>query len=296
MTVEALVKELPNIHSLSAEERAELVRRKYTAKSRFQRQFSADAVDLDAGSYAQKLREEVIRLLEAKGVHVPGGLLENLHQTISPELKEYGFDDGVNKISALLYDTDEQFLETYHALLRNCVQKHFPFPFYFQATTTIRIHCPNAKNSHHYPRYHTDIGYGHPPEEINLWLPLTLPQVPQYHGFRRTDVRHSHDILETFGFDFAPFIERAVVDKEFNNDIDHYAPQVTTAFGKLHAFDSRCIHTGEPLLNHTRASIDIRIIAVEDFHDLEVEYQGSGRRRMRYVPGQAYYPASSDTL
>lgn len=296
MSTSAAVQETANIHSLSAHDRAEMMRGKYAGKSRFQQMFSADAVDLDCAGHAEKLRAEVIRLLGIKGVHVPDGALENLHKTLTPEMKEYNFDDGVNKISSLLYDADEQFVAAYHAMLKDCVQKHFPYNFYFQATTTIRVHCPDAKNSDHYPRYHTDTGYGHPPEEINLWLPLTEPMAPQYHGFRRTDVKHSSDILEVFGYDFAPFIERAVDDKEFNRDIDHYAPQVKTAFGKVHAFDSRCIHTGEPLQKHTRASIDIRIIAVEDFDKLEVEYQGSGRRRMRYVPGQAYHTLSSDKL
>lgn len=296
MSTSTTLQEITNIHALSTNERADLMRSKYTGKSRFQRMFSADAIDLDCAAYAQNLRAEVIRLLAIKGVEVPGGKLETLHETISPELKEYNFNDGVNKLSALLYDSDDRFVQAYHAMLRDCIQKHFPFPFYFQATATIRIHCPDAKNSDHYPRYHTDIGYGHPPEEINLWLPLTEPQPQQYHGFRRTDIRHSYDILESFGFDFAPFIERAVTDKKFNSDIDHYTPQVKTAFGKIHTFDSRCIHTGEPLLNHTRASIDIRLISVEDFEKLEVEYQGSGRRRMRYIPGQAYHSTSSDKL
>lgn len=64
----------------------------------------------------------------------------------------------------------------------------------------------------------------------------------------------------------------------------------------MKAFDSRCIHTGEPLMNHTRASIDIRIMPVEDYDNLEVEYQGLGRLKILYAPGQAYYPLSSDKL
>ncbi len=293
---QATIRELPDIHALAASERAGLMRRKYNATSRFQREFSADTKELDCGIYAQKLRDEVIRLLEGKGVPVPGGKLEKLHETLSPEMREYNFDDGVNKVTALLYDTDERFVTLYHDMIKHCLQHSFPYPFYFQATTTIRIHCPDARNSDHYPRYHTDIGYGHPPEEINIWIPLTAPESPQHHGFRLTDVARSRAILEPFGYDFAPFIERAVRDKAFNREIDASAPQVRTGFGRMLAFDSRCIHTGEPLQNHTRASIDVRIIAVEDFNTLEVGYQGLGRRRIRYMPGQAYYPAPSDTL
>jgi hypothetical protein len=287
---------LPNIHSLTSDARKKFMRKKFSAVSRLQREFGRDAVELDCRGHAEKLRREVIRLLAEKGVPVPGNDLENLHRTLTPELKAYNFDDGVNKATTLLYDTDEQFAAAYHDTVAHCLQKHFPYPLYFQATPTIRIHCPDGENSNHYPRYHTDINYGHPPEEINIWLPLTRPVAPQYHGFRHTDVENTRHILEEFDYDFAPLIERAIQDKPFNFAINRVAPQVTTEFGKLLAFDSRCLHTGEPLESHTRVSLDIRIIAVEDFNTLEVEYQGTGRRKIRYVPGQAYYPVSSGKI
>lgn len=286
----------PNIHSLSSEERKQVMRKKFAVKSRFQKEFYADSVDLDCGEYSQKLRNEIIRLLAIKGVIVPDGDLENLHKILPQTLKDYNFDDGVSKISSFLYDTDDAFISTYHSMVKQCLQKHFPYPFYFQATTTIRIHFPNAKNSNHYPRYHTDVNYGHPPEEINIWIPLTSPQPPQHHGFRRTGLQHTRAIFEGFDYDFTPFVEKAINDKEFNTRIHDFAPQVTTPFGKFSAFDSRCIHTGEPLEKHTRASIDIRIMPVEDFEKLDIEYQGTGRRKMRYIPGQAYYYLSSDKL
>ncbi len=286
----------PNIHLLALKERTEFMHKKFQAKSRFQRELFTDRIDLDCGEYAQKLRAEVLRLLSEKGIGVPGGDLENLHKHVSDDLKEYNFDDGVNKISTLLYDTDKSYLGVYHDMIKNCIQHHFPYPFYFQATTTIRIHCPNGRNSDHYPRYHTDVNYGHPPEEINIWIPLTSPVKPQYHGFRLTNLETTRKILTEFGYDFAPFIERAVSDKEFNHRISESAPEVKTPFGMMKAFDSRCIHTGEPLMNHTRASIDIRIMPVEDYDNLEVEYQGLGRRKILYAPGQAYYPLSSDKL
>lgn len=291
----AAVSPLPNIHSLSDAERRTLVEKTFAKKSRFQTEFSSDAVDLDCAQYSKTLKGEVVRLLEAKGVQVPGGVIEKLHETIAPELKDYNFNDGVNKVTTLLYDTDDAFAASYHAFVKS-LTRHFPYPFYFQATPTIRIHCPGGANANHYPRYHTDIGYGHPPEEINLWIPLTEAQPPQQHGFRRTTVKHSYDILSQFDFDFAPFIGRAVNDKPFNYSLNDIAPQVVTKFGQFTAFDSRCIHTGEPLEKHTRASMDIRIIPVKDFEALEVEYQGTGRRRMRYVPGHGYHILSSDKL
>lgn len=287
---------LTSVHSLSEEQRKALVQETYGRVSRFQKEFNADACDFDCADTAQQLRREIIRLLEAKGVAVPNNNLEQLHRHVSADLKKYGIDDGVNKISSLLYDTDDAFTAAYHRFIKQTVGKYFAYPFYFQATPTVRVHCPDGENNHHYPRYHTDIGYGHPPEEINIWIPLTEPALPQYHGFRRTDVAHSREILEQFGFDFAPFIERAVNDKPFNIRLNDIAPQVMTPLGKFTAFDSRCIHTGEPLQIHTRVSIDVRIMPVEDFNAMPIEYQGTGRRRMRYVPGHGYHSLSSEKL
>lgn len=287
---------LPNIHALPAAERAAHMRAEWAGQSRFQREFGADNADLPCAPEAEALRRQVMRQLLRKGIIQKQVTLEELHQHIPQELKDYGFDDGVNKLSTHLYDTDEEFTNAYHAFVKNCLAKHFPYPFYFQATPTVRLHCPNGKNSNHYPRYHSDIGYGHPPQEVNIWIPLTTPQPPQMHGFRVASVEASRAILEPFGYDFAPFIERAVADAAYNLGLHAVAPQVATPLGKYFAFDSRCIHTGEPLLNHTRASIDVRLIPVEDFGKLPVLYQGTGRRRIRYEPGQAYHPLSSSQL
>ncbi len=259
---------LPSSDSLDTAEKKARARREYAGRSRFQQAFGADAADLDCGDFTDAFQSELVRLLKARGITVDRNNLMRMHESLPQELKDYNYDDGVNKITTFLYDTDAAFQALYHRFIRECVRLHFPYPFYFQATTTIRVHCPGGKNADHYPRYHTDIGYGHPPQEINLWLPLTAPAAPQFHGFRRMDVEHSCRVLERFDYDFAPFIDKAVGDKPFNRTLDAFAPQVATPPGKVHAFDSRCIHTGEPMQGHTRISMDIRIIAVEDFEKL----------------------------
>ncbi len=285
-----------NIHALTEDERAELMMGEYAAQSRFQREFGADHAELDCAPFAEGFRDGVLRLLRAQGIAQAVEPLQALHARIGHELKAYGFNDGVNKISTLLYDADEAFMALYHRFIGECVQRYFPYASYFQATTTIRIHCPDGENNHHYPRYHTDIGYGHPPQEINIWIPLTAPEGEQGHGFRCMNVADSRRVLEGFGYRFAPFIDKAVNDPAFNQSLNAFAPQVKTPFGKMFAFDSRCIHTGEPLLHHTRASMDIRIIPVEDYRRMPVVYQGTGRRRIVYAPGEAYFPHSSDQL
>lgn len=287
---------LTNIHDLQVADRAALMRSEWAKQSRFQKEFSADAKNFACAGHSEALQAQVMRQLKKRGVVTADVPFTELHNHIPQELKDYGMDDGVNKISTFLYDTDDEFTAAYLAFMKHAMGSHFPYPFYFQKTPTVRIHCPGGKNSNHYPRYHSDIGYGHPPQEINIWIPLTAPQGTQNHGFRRASVESSRKILEEFGYDFTPFIARAVADHGYNLGLNSVAPQVDTPFGQFIAFDSRCIHTGEPLLNHTRASIDIRIIPVADFNTMGVHYQGTGRRRINYVPGEAYYEKSSDQL
>jgi hypothetical protein len=290
------IKRLLNIHDLQTAERAALMRTEWANESRFQKEFGVDMKNFTTGK-AEALQWQVLRQLQKHNIlssSIPP--LTELHKHIPQELKDYGMEDGVNKLSTFLYDTDEEFTSTYLSFMKECVGSRFPYPFYFQKTPTVRIHCPGGKNSNHYPRYHTDIGYGHPPQEINIWIPLTPPQGTQRHGFRMASVADSAVILEAFDYDFAPFINRAVNDPDYNRELNALAPEVETPFGQFIAFDSRCIHTGEPLLEHTRASIDVRIIPVADYNAMPVHYQGTGRRKINYVPGEAYYHLPSDQL
>lgn len=176
------------------------------------------------------------------------------------------------------------------------MRENFNFPFYFQATPTIRIHCPNGKNSDHYPRFHTDIGYGHPAQEINLWLNLTEPKGEQKHGFRVMNLENSLNIYRKYNYVFEDFIKDAVNSKDFNAECAKLSPQVDTKAGEIFILDSRCNHSGEALLNHTRISMDIRIISVEDYKNLPVIYQGAGRMKILFAPGGCYNQLSSNQL
>ena len=158
------------------------------------------------------------------------------------------------------------------------------------------MHCPDGKNNNHYPRYHTDVGYGHPPQEINVWVPLTSPVGDQKHGFRMMGLDRTREILDTYNYSFKDFINDAITSKDFNEELDKDSPQVNTKFGESLIFDSRCLHTAEPMKLHTRVSIDIRIISVEDLQNEKFLFQGMGKKKILYKLGQAYDMRSSDTL
>jgi hypothetical protein len=62
------------------------------------------------------------------------------------------------------------------------------------------------------------------------------------------------------------------------------------------AFDSRAIHSGEPMQIHTRISMDIRILPLSQYEKMTIEYQGSGRRKILFTPGHCYHQLDSDNF
>lgn len=289
---------MKNINELSQSEKADLMRQEFEQKSVFEKLFpEQSSVKIPCAEFYQKFRNQIERLLVSKGIvekiNFP---LEELHLHIPQELRSYNLNDGVNKISTFFYENDAEFAQIYLDFVKNFLRQKFDFPFYFQAIPTLRLHCPNAENSHHYPRFHTDIGYGHPPQEINLWLNLTKPVGEQKHGFRVMNLEDSMKLYQKYNFDFTPLIKEAVESKEFNVSSSKIAPQVDTKEREIFVMDSRCYHTGEPLLNHTRISMDVRIIPVESYKNLPVIYQGAGRMKILFAPGGCYNQLSSDQL
>jgi len=286
--------EKTNLTDMSIEEKKVLSRNTFTGKSYFQTLFNCDQLEINCSNFNVLFRNEIERILLEKNLIKETIPLENLYQVLSDEMRAYDFEFGVNKISTYFYDTDAKFMQIYHQFIKFLRENFIHEPFYFQATPTIRIHCPNAENSHHYPRYHSDICLGHPPEEINIWLPLT--EILDGHGFKMMSVASSQKILDEFDYDLAAFTQRSVNDKDFTRYCDTHAKPVTTGFGKLIAFDSRSIHTGVPMVSHTRASLDIRVVPLSQYEKMKLAYQGSGRRKIMFTPGNCYSEKDSDHL
>ena len=67
-------------------------------------------------------------------------------------------------------------------------------------------------------------------------------------------------------------------------------------YGQAVLFDTRCLHSTQPLKNHTRVSIDVRITPVDLFHKFNHHYQGTGKKAVIYKPGDGYNSKSIDNL
>jgi len=279
-----------NINDIPQEELVSLMKNEFSKKSTFQSIFDEDCINLDISKHSLDFRDSIISKLKNMGITIDK--LEDLHQSIDTELKEYNFDDGVNKLSQHFYEMDENFYQVYLSFLRYIQSNFFKFDFYFQKTPTIRLHTPNSPNNNHYPRYHSDIIYGHPPQEINIWIPLTQPDPLEHHGFKITDVKNTYHAFNDYDFNFEKFIHSAIHDHKMTEQCHHIAKDVETKFGEMLAFDSRCMHTGMPLTQKSRISIDIRIIPKNELKTLQIDYQGKGRRKVLFIPGESYHISS----
>lgn len=282
-----------NIKTLTRDEYIQHTKKVYTEKSYFQTLFHQDSVEFSSHEHTENLRAEVSRILISKQVIKTPVVLEELHHHIPQELKDYNMDDGVNKISSFLYETDDSFQQVYLNFIKDIRKNYIKEEFWFQLTPTIRLHCPNAKNSNHYPRYHTDLSSGHPPEEINLWLPLT--NLLGGHGFKVMSIEDSIQSLKKFNYDHEEFVNNQY-DKVFSSACDNLAQDVTTERNFVLAFDSRCVHSGLAMKDHTRVSMDIRVLPLSQYKKMQFRYQGAGRRKIIFAPGYCYHHLSSDQI
>lgn len=283
-----------NLNDLSQTQRCRLNEEIYNSDSYFHALFQQDQIEKPCQPIASSLRNEIERILLEKKLIQQKIPLENLHEVLSEEMKAYNFDDGVNKISTYFYETDVAFQRIYFQFIKLLREQYIQEPFWFQSTPTIRIHCPNAINSNHYPRYHSDISYGHPPAEINIWVPLT--DLLEGHSFKIMSVAASKKMIADYHYDFGNFIQSAIRDKKFTDECDRNAQPVTTALGDMLLFDARCVHTGDRMLSHTRISMDMRILPLSQYEKMSIQYQGSGRRKILFEPGYCYHQQDSDHL
>ena len=241
----------------------------------------------------EKFRLEILILLKQKEVISKDfSDLENIHKNVlDKNLLDYDFNSGVNGITKKLYDVDDSFMEVYHSFIKY-LYKNLNFNFYFQATPTIRVHCPKTKNEHHYPRYHNDVFYGHPPEELNIWFSLTQNKNS---GFNVIGFDKSKEWFDECNSDVNGFIDKAINDREFNKKGDELSFEVDSDINNVFIFNSLCIHTNKPRLDDSRVSIDVRINPVSDFVD---GYIGAGRMKAEFKPDGkfGYYKKSIEEI
>ena len=231
--------------------------------------------------------------LSSQDIRTAGGL-EKLHTVLPKEMQSLDKHE-LNNLTKKLYDQTAEFLAEYHSFIKHVVDNLIKEPCLFQKTPTIRAHFPNQKGFNWSPRYHTDIMLGHPPQEINIWVPFT--NVSGSNSLRLAEMQNSINFLEDERHDLSSFATRVQTDTELQAALKESSTSLEMEYGEYVVFDPRCLHAGQNnLTSDTRLSMDIRILPISDYHNMSLQYRGTGRRQVRFERGDYYDDRSSDML
>jgi hypothetical protein len=246
------------------------------------------------------LAELVIGLLVEKGFLTAAaahglGDLTQLHRFL-PRAAMAVDRSEVNDVSRAFFDTSPAFVDTYQQLIQNVIVSDIVgVDCLFQRTPTMRFHFPHQDGWEWHPRVHNDLMLGHPPQEINIWLPLGRTQGTS--AMRIAPLEPSLVLLEAVDFDYARLARSAQDDPDFRRRYHDVSAPVELAYGEFIVFDPRCIHaTQYNVSDLTRVSLDFRLIPVEDYEATRLPYRGTGRRRMPFKRGAYYHEESALTL
>jgi hypothetical protein len=160
---------------------------------------------------------------------------EDLHKLDDPNLYPAGIvtpgTDNNTALHDVLYTVfnSDSFLPTYRKFVQ-FLQKQMGVELIFQKKPTFRIHLPGSLSV---GDYHRDSDYGHPIEEINVWLPVT-------------EARSTATIW---------------IESEYEKNDFH---PIELSNGEFLIFDSRLKHGNEiNAEGYTRVSFDFRVIPKE---------------------------------
>lgn len=270
-----------------------VIQRDMRRKSYFQAHFDESGIarrryDLNAFPLPQAMYD----MLYAKGIGKPGTPLDELHKAV-PEAMTALDSSGINEVSRQLYDITPDFAAEYRRFVEGHICRELiGEALVMQQSPTLRCYFPKARGFEWRLNYHTDIMLGHPPQEINIWLPFT--RAYGSNAMRIAPLAPSLDILGRYGFDFVRFAEAVQVDDALQEELLAITAPAVMEAGEVLLFDSRCLHVLQNnQTDHTRISMDLRVMRLSEYKALEVPYTGTGRRRMPFTVGEYY---SSDIV
>ncbi len=190
-----------------------------------------------------------------------GGRLEELHKNyvmplLSPEynrtLVEGKEDIPEIQRSAYALMRSPGFQESYQAFLREYVAPLFAEELLFQAVPSAKFHFPGNRGT---PEFHRDSDFGHPREEVNIWIPLTRVEPGSTLWIEHED-SHVPVLIETDQFIL------------FHGSIREHGSHISDS-------------------NKTRVSIDARVLRVRDCEAV-AEGKQSEITGTRFAAGEYY--------
>ena len=272
---------------LSTKDR-ELFLKDLHSKSQIMKLFNSwsyqDNYNVTEVNFRDTIIEELLKknLINEKSFSKYGRKLEKLHLSLNDEYKNLD-ESEQNKISISFYETSKNINNLYEKFIKDIISPYFKDPVYYQTIPTFRFHFPNQLGYNWKDRYHTDIMLGHPPYEINIWLPFT--KTYESNSMRITPYEESMNFLKSCDYDFELFAEKVQYNDEFSDMLRKSSNAINMDYGQFIMFDPRCLHcTQHNLTNDTRVSMDIRIITKEELRKYSREYRTTGRKKMLFTP------------
>ena len=212
--------------------------------------------------------------------------LELMHLFLNDSQKNLD-DTEQNLISINFYETSNSLKNEYVKFLDNYVSKLFSEGIYYQTVPTFRFHFPQQKGYEWEDRYHTDVMLGHPPYELNLWLPFT--KVFGSNSMRISSLKDSLNFIKNSEYDFELFASNVQYNKEWISELRNKSNALNMDYGEYIFFDPRCLHcTQYNDTDITRISMDIRIITESNLKKYSREYRTTGRKKMLFRPGHYF--------
>ena len=261
-------------------------------RSRIQNINESGMIILNYDQYKYPFANAMVNSLIKRGYIDKDISLDQLHQYLLHE--DMNVDQNqINNVIKSLYDADLEMTILYGQLMSDIIVPAIGQNCFIQKTPTNRFSFPFSKGMTDRD-YHNDIMLGHPPEEINVWIPFT--DASQSRSFQILPLSFSLELLERYQYNL-PDLHNAI----WNDDKLFYLLQekancVELMPGKVLLFDSRCIHAA--IINkskYTRVSMDVRVLPTEDYDNLPFAYIGTGRRQSHFVPGD-YYNANPELI
>jgi hypothetical protein len=231
-----------------------------------------------------KFAELLLAAASEKGLlSGPVAELRTLHTVVSPDLKVLDAAQ-ISPFTAAFYQPGDAIVAEYHRFIATEIAPLVGEPLYYQKTPTIRFHFPHQANFGPAPKWHSDIMLGHPPAELNVWVPVTAAYGSN--AMRIIDRSISDAIFAARAGDFTGFEDGGI------GTHDAASVPVELSAGEYLIFNPRCIHaTQYNTTDDTRVSIDFRVISVRAFEKLRLSYYGTGRYPMPFAPGGYYEDA-----
>lgn len=211
-----------------------------------------------------------------------------LHRLLPKKLAEY--KNGATRVTDFFYGKTGQFFNDYLRLLKE-IRKLIKEDFYFQEYPTFRIHMPHVSAKKYYPYFHSDILFGHPPYEINIFANLNYPTNKEGHGLILLDLKRSLFLYNKYEYSIDKLLTE---QKKLYNKFKMHAKLYKSASKNLLLFDTRSFHSVMPLKDHTRISIDVRIVPKVEYVRFLSIYKGTGRKQVKFMPGNAYHRKTID--